>query len=85
MGKRCHPLLKPRAEGEHGAHVFMFARDTLHAVGLGVSQVISGSVVWLLSLGGYVNADPGDSIRTVFSLINELYSAEKYWISLHKP
>jgi hypothetical protein len=76
MGKRCHPLLRPREEGGHGAHVFIFVRDTLHAVDLGVSQCVCGSVLWLLSFGNYVSADPGDSIRTVFALVNELYSAE---------
>ena len=76
MGKRCHPLLRPREEGGHGAHVFIFVRDTLHAVDLGVSQCVCGSVLWLLSFGNYVSADPGDSIRTVFALVKELYSAE---------
>ena len=70
------PEAASRRGGGHGAHVFICVRDTLHAVDLGVAQAISGSVLWLLAFGGYVNADPGDSIRTVFSLLNELYSAE---------
>ena len=54
--------------------MFIFVRDTLHAVDFGVSQAISGSVLWFLAFGGYVNADPGDSIRIVLSLLSDLCS-----------
>ena len=77
MGKRVHPLNKPREEGGLGLHVLIYVRDTLHFLDLGVSQSISGSVLWLLTYGGYVDDDPLEAIRTVEGLINELYSKER--------
>ena len=77
MGKRVHPFLKPRALGGLGLHVLIFLRDTLHCLDLGVSAAIAGSVLWLLAYGDYVSDDPGDAIRIVFTMINELCSAEQ--------
>ena len=77
MGKRVHPINKPREEGGLGLHVLIYVRDTLRFLDLDVSQSIAGSVMWLLTYGGYVDDDQIQATRTVEGMINELYSNER--------
>jgi hypothetical protein len=77
MGKRVHPLLLPREDGGLGCHVFIFQRDTLHVLDLGVSQAVSGNVLFLLCHGDYISADAGDACREIFSRISSMYSSER--------
>jgi hypothetical protein len=76
--KPMHPLLRPRATGGLGLHVFVFMRDSLHCLDIGVSMLITGSTLWLLAYGNYVHAaDPQAAMRDICADILELYVLEK--------
>jgi hypothetical protein len=77
-GKPIHPILQLRSEGGLGLHVFIFMRDSLHCLDIGVSMQIAGSVLYLLALGGYVlPEDPQGAMRLVCGDILDMYEVEQ--------
>jgi hypothetical protein len=79
-GKRIHPLLKPRVDGENnlGGNIFLFLRDSLHVLDLGTSQYLLGSCLWLLCFGTYLFVN--DSLRAMRDIMHEInvqYSREE--------